>query len=32
MEMEETVVEVDESMGSGDVWKKLGLCRVSGKA
>ena len=30
--MEETVVVVDESMFRGEVWKKLGPCRVSGKA
>ena len=32
MELEETVVVVDESKCSGEVWKKLGPCRVSGKA
>ena len=32
MWMEETVVVVDESMFSGEVWKNLGPCRVSGKA
>ena len=30
--MEETVVVVDESMCRGEVWEKLGPCRVSGKA
>ena len=32
MWMEETVVVLNESMFSGEVWKKLGPCRVSGKA